>query len=112
MIQGTGRNKEGPSVQLLTQLRQTLQVEHLTDRYSPSRKTVVVHRPVVVPVWSHLEADSVTSDCYDMVVPHEPSDGLTLDKTTVSMFVCLCQFSIVHLLLQSDGLPGLGETTT
>lgn len=42
VIQWARRNKERPSVQLLAQLCQPFQVEHLTDGNSPPGKTVVV----------------------------------------------------------------------
>jgi len=57
MVQGAGRDKERPPVQLLAECRQAFHVEHLTNWHSPTGKAVVVHRPLVVSVRPYLEAD-------------------------------------------------------
>lgn len=55
VVEGARGDEERPSVELLAQLRQALEVEHLTNGNTPAGKAVVVHGPLVVAVGTHFE---------------------------------------------------------
>lgn len=112
MIQRTRCDEKCPSVEFLAQLRQTFQVKHLPDGYTPSRKTIVMHRPFVVAVGSYFERNSIPGDGYDMVLPHESSHRFTLDKAAMPVLVCLRLSSIILLLFEGKRLPGFREAAT
>lgn len=60
---------------------------------------------------AHLKANAITSNCDDVIIPHESGNGFTLNKTGVLMLMSLSGCTVVLLLVEIDGLPGLGKAT-
>lgn len=132
MVQRTRGHEESPPVQFLAKLRQSFQIEHFANWYTPTRQTVIMHRPVGVPRWSdldfkrsvhysttqredglaHLKAYAVSGNGDDMIIPDKSSDVFALHETSMCMLVGCSVGPVFFLFFQWHGLPGLGEATT
>ena len=110
MIQRARSNEECPPVELLAQLRQPLQIEHLSNWNSPTSKKNRMHNPIIVSIWSAFETDAIACAGHDVIIPQESNDIFALLHTRMCVLVNLCVFAILLLLIQSQRLPGLGES--
>jgi hypothetical protein len=68
-----------------------------------------MHRPVIIPIRPHLKTHAIPRHGDDVVIPHEPRDGLALDQSAVAMFVSLCFGPVFFLLVEGERFPRLRE---
>lgn len=109
-VQRTARHEERPPAQPLTQLRQTVQIEHLPDRHAPTRKHMLMQVPLGLQRGEHLEADRVRRHGREVVIPEESEHPLTLLQTGVFRFAALLAVGL--LLGVGHRVPCLRESDT
>lgn len=98
--------KERPASQFLAQRCQFLQVEHLSDRHTPSGKQVVVQIPFLLDGREYLKTDCVRCDGSEMVIPEESDHALALLDTRMLWRI---QLTVRLLLRVRHCIPRFGE---
>ena len=68
-----------------------------------------MHVPLVITSRPHLEADPITGNRRDMVVPDEPRNRLALDESAVRVLLHQSVLAVLLLLFHREGIPRLGE---